>query len=54
MFKELKAHLITIAAQKRGSMQGSAVDSAEETSPLVTPISIKNIPPSLTVKSLQA
>jgi flagellar assembly factor FliW len=51
MFKELKSHLITIAAQKRGSAQNTGV---EEAAPLVTPISIKNIPPSLTVKSLQA
>jgi flagellar assembly factor FliW len=51
MFKELRQHLITIASQKRGSMQA---DVSAETAPLVTPISIKNIPPSLTVKSLQA
>ena len=52
MFKELRQHLITIAAQKRGS--ASAVKEAEEAAAPITPIAIKNIPPSLTVKSLQA
>ena len=52
MFKELRQHLITIAAQKRGSAQGTV--AAEGASPSVTPVAIKNIPPSLTVKSLQA
>jgi flagellar assembly factor FliW len=45
MFKELRAHLITIAAQKR------PVASEEHAA---SPIAIRNIPPSLTVKSLQA
>lgn len=47
MFKELKAHLITMSSQKRGPpTQDSSVRSG--------PISIKNIPPSLTVKNLQS
>jgi len=48
MFKELRAHLITIASQT-----SNAVREAGATHP-VSPISIKNIPPSLTVKSLQS
>lgn len=43
MFKELRAHLVTIQSQKRG---------AERTLE-VTAVAIRNIPPSLTVKSLQ-
>jgi flagellar assembly factor FliW len=49
MFKELRAHLITIGAQKRASQQSGIDESAH-----VSPVAIKNIPPSLTVKSLQA
>jgi hypothetical protein len=45
MFKELRAHLITIGAQKR------ARDEADQRA---IPVSIRDIPPSLTVKSLQA
>lgn len=45
MFKELRAHLITMGAQKR------VRDEAEHR---VSPVSIRDIPPSLTVKSLQA
>jgi flagellar assembly factor FliW len=45
MFKELKQHLITISSQAR-------TRSAEETP--FAPVAIRNIPPSLTVKSLQA
>lgn len=41
MFKELRAHLITIQSQGRGDRSGVA-----------TPITIKDIPPSLTVRSL--
>jgi flagellar assembly factor FliW len=52
MFKELRSHLITIASQKRGG--SSQVAAPEDGVPHVTPIAIKNIPPSLTVKSLQA
>jgi flagellar assembly factor FliW len=45
MFKELRAHLITIAAsQRRGAGTRAGVGA---------PVAIKNIPPSLTVKSLQ-
>jgi flagellar assembly factor FliW len=47
MFKELRAHLMTIAAQKRAG-------AAAEGEAAAMPVSIKNIPPSLTVKSLQA
>jgi flagellar assembly factor FliW len=46
MFKELRSHLITINAQRRVS------DEAREQ--LATAVAIRNIPPSLTVKSLQA
>lgn len=45
MFKELRAHLVTLRSNKiqtEGQEAGSVV-----------PVSIKNIPPSLTVKSLQ-
>jgi flagellar assembly factor FliW len=46
MFKELRAHLMTIAASKRSSAATAEAAAAA--------VSIKNIPPSLTVKSLQA
>jgi flagellar assembly factor FliW len=46
MFKELRAHLITMGSQKRA--QAAAVE------PHASPVSIRDIPPSLTVKSLQA
>ena len=46
MFKELRQHLITIRSQQR-----AAEASAEAH---VSPVPIRNIPPSLTVKSLQA
>jgi flagellar assembly factor FliW len=45
MFKELRAHLITINAQKRVRAEAQAH---------ATTVSIRDIPPSLTVKSLQA
>lgn len=45
MFKELKAHLMTIQAQRRQSAQAAGSSTA---------VSIRNIPPSLTVKNLQA
>jgi len=45
MFKELRAHLITIGAQKHARMEAEHRAS---------PVSIRDIPPSLTVKSLQA
>ncbi len=51
MFKELRAHLITIGSQKRTSTQVARADNEAIT---IAPIAIKNIPPSLTVKSLQA
>lgn len=47
MFKELRAHLITIQSQRRGSRPTVAESVG-------MPVPIKNIPPSLTVKSLQA
>ena len=47
--KELRAHLITIGTQK-----SSAVNPAKKEEAGSTAVSIKNIPPSLTVKSLQA
>ncbi len=48
MFKELRAHLATIDAQRR------AQAATREAAAQITPVSIRNIPPSLTVKSLQA
>ncbi|MCM2323167.1 MAG: flagellar assembly protein FliW [Oligoflexia bacterium] len=48
MFKELKAHLITISAQRQKPVSQPAAEQQ------VSPVSIRNIPPSLTVKSLQA
>jgi flagellar assembly factor FliW len=44
MFKELRSHLITIQSQAKAPAQEHRVSS----------VSIKNIPPSLTVRSLQA
>lgn len=46
MFKELRLHLVTISAQNR--VAGRAVGRDAVTAP----VSIRNIPPSLTVKSL--
>ena len=43
MFKELRQHLITIAAQQR----------KKEATGLVSPVAIRTIPPSLTIRSLQ-
>ena len=48
MFKELKAHLITISAQARTSANAQAKVPAVET------VAIRDIPPSLTVRSLQS
>jgi len=45
MFKELKAHLLTLAAQVR---------SAEEQSRISVPVSVKTLTPSTAVRSLQA
>lgn len=50
MFKELRTHLMTIASQRRGS--SAADEKAESRESSI--ISIISIPPSLTVKSLQA
>lgn len=44
MFKELRAHLATIGAQRPGAVSDQPVSSA---------VSISSIPPSLTVKTLQ-
>jgi hypothetical protein len=46
MFKELRAHLATIEAQSR---RGAPAEH-----PVSAPVAIKDIPPSLTVKSLQS
>ncbi len=46
MFKELRAHLITIASQRKSS------DVATTATSSVVPV--KNLPPSLTAKALQA
>jgi flagellar assembly factor FliW len=43
MFKELRMHLMTMQAQRKGA----------EPQNIVVPVRIQNIPPSLTVKSLQ-
>lgn len=51
MFKELRTHLMTIAAQRKGSSAKDADESAPRDNAI---ISIASIPPSLTVKSLQA
>jgi flagellar assembly factor FliW len=48
MFKELRAHVITIQSQKR-----AAEGKVQSSEPVKTAISIRNIPPSLTVRSLQ-
>ena len=45
MFKELRTHLITLSSQQR---------KAEPAATHIGPISIRSIPPSLTVKGLQA
>lgn len=50
MFKELKAHLVTIANQRSAARSNQSGPSTEQA---VVPVAIKNIPPSLTVKSLQ-
>jgi flagellar assembly factor FliW len=50
MFKELRSHLITISAQNRAAAQPRA---ARAEAPQISPVAIRNIPPSLTVKSLQ-
>lgn len=47
MFKELRAHLITIQSQRR--VKAASAENAPSTA-----VSIRDIPPSLTVKSLQA
>ena len=47
MFKELRLHLVTIESQRRASQ------AQRPANPTRTAIAIKNIPPSLTVKSLQ-
>lgn len=49
MFKDLRAHLITIEAQKKHASKRSETRQVASSGP----ISIKSIPPSSTVKSLQ-
>lgn len=50
MFKELRAHLVSMEAQKKS---GQPVEKATEL-PAGVPVAIKDIPPSLTVKGLQS
>ncbi len=50
MFKELRAHLITINSQKRPA---DAQSEKEELAPVTSPVAIRDIPPSLTVRALQ-
>jgi flagellar assembly factor FliW len=50
MFTALKTHLMTIAAQRTTAKATQAGTSSEAS---IMPVTIKNIPPSLTVKSLQ-
>lgn len=52
MFKELRAHLITIQSQKRAVQSQSVPQSVDEQGK-GNAIAIRDIPPSLTVKSLQ-
>lgn len=49
MFRELKTHLVTIASNRAAAKAAQSGPAAEASS---MPIAIKNIPPSLTVKSL--
>jgi flagellar assembly factor FliW len=51
MFKELKAHLLTIAASRGAATSSHTGPTTELAS---QPVTIKNIPPSLTAKSLQS
>lgn len=48
MFRDLRAHLVTVGSLKKAGAEGNTLEPAAEAIP------IKNIPPSLTVKSLQA
>jgi hypothetical protein len=48
MFKELRTHLMTIAAQRKGSSADSESGRPSSIIPILS------IPPSLTVKALQA
>ncbi len=50
MFKELKAHWVTIQSSKRAATQSSSEGAGASVN---IPVAIKDIPPSLTVKSLQ-
>ncbi len=55
MFKELRAHVLTLQAQKRAAGHGaSSVSEPTDVPGTGMPVAIRNIPPSLTVKSLQA
>lgn len=51
MFNQLRAHLLTISSQKKHSsdVAGTPVEAGS-----ILPVAIKNLPPSLTVKALQA
>lgn len=57
MFRELKAHLLTIQSNRQRMSQSlppSMAKGLEEGRSSAIPVPIRNIPPSLTVKSLQA
>ncbi len=49
VFKELRTHIITLQSQKRNA---DRAHSEVHSGPQNVPVAIKNIPPSLTVKSL--
>ncbi len=53
MFKELRAHVLTLQSQRRAVGSSGMSDGLAAAAP-AAPVQIKNIPPSLTVKSLQA
>jgi len=53
MFKELRAHVLTLQSQRRIAGSEGRSDGLAPATP-AAPVSIKNIPPSLTVKTLQA
>jgi flagellar assembly factor FliW len=48
MFKELRAHLVTLASRRQMTR-----DESQDQPGVGLPVAVKNIPPSLTVKTLQ-
>ena len=50
MFRELRAHLITIASQRQASAATTEAAAAAQNAAM--PVSLKDIPPSLTVRAL--